>query len=479
MKGGGIGAVAPLIINPIFSGIRGAYEKTLPWFTGTGARNVAQSRVASAIAQDKPTAAEPAERVAARLRTLGEEARIADTGQSTRDLLDTMATLPGMTRGRAEAMLRARRIATPQRLDVLPQALNQGFRAAPSLEALQQIKETASRPLYKAVENQIVPITPTLESLMRRPAFREAFDQAVTNAANRGEQLPLIEDLIKAGPVSGVKVKFWDDVKRGLDDVITAKKRGLDVTTPSNKNQAQSTLQSSLDIKHELVGEVDKLTNGAYKAARDAYAGPAAMQSALEDGMKVWTMTPTEISAALAKMSASEQQAFRIGAGELLRERVGSPSGQTQLLNAWKDRNIREKLQAIYGDQRSYREALAALLREGKLRSLESVVRGSPTAGREAHMEEFNLGALSDAARLAKGATSGSFSSMLEAARNLYGRVGTPKAVRDEVGRILMQGGPGARRELMDLQQIIRSITERNAQQQAITGVMGSNILGP
>jgi hypothetical protein len=311
---------------------------------------------------------------------------------------------------------------------------------------------------------------------MQRPAFREAFDQAVTNAANRGEQLPLLDDLMKAGPVSGVKVKFWDDVKKGLDDVISAKKRGLSVSTPSNKNQAQSTLQSTLDTKHELVSEVDKLTNGAYKAARDAYAGPAAMQNALEDGMKVWTMAPSEITAALAKMSRSEADAFRIGAGELLREKVGSPSGQTQLLNAWKDRNVREKLQVIYGDARSYREALSKIFAEEQLRKAESIGRGSQTARREAGMEDFNLGALSDVANAGKAAASGSFTTMLDAARNAYGRVST---VRNEVGRILLQGGQSGRRELTSLQQIIRDIQERNAQQQAITGVMGSSILGP
>ena len=145
---------------------------------------------------------------------------------------------------------------------------------AATFEALQETKQKAAAPLYAAVQNQVVPITPTLESLMERPAFREAFEQAVTTEANFGRQMPLIEDLLKTGPVTGVKVKFWDTVKKGLDDVIAAKKRGLSVDVPSNKNRAQSTLASSLDIKNELVTEIDRLTGNAYKAARDAYAGP-------------------------------------------------------------------------------------------------------------------------------------------------------------------------------------------------------------
>lgn len=486
-KSGAFGAVAPMVINPIVSGVRGGYNALMSNFTGAGARNVAQQRVANAIAQDRPAyppgpmagaERDPAAEAGARLTRLGPEARIADSaGQSTRDLLDTMATLPGVTRERVDSMLRARTASVPQRLDAIPTALNQGHRAAPTLEALQQVKEAASRPLYKAVENKVVPITPALEALMQRPAFKEAFDQAVTNAANRGEQLPLLEDLMKAGPVSGVKVKFWDDVKKGLDDVIAAKKRGLGVQTPSNKNQAQSTLQSSLDIKHELVSEVDRLTGGAYKLARDAYAGPAAMQVALEDGMKVWTMSAPEITAALAKMSASEQQAFRMGAGELLREKVGSPRGQAELLNAWKDRNVREKLQVLFGDAKTYREALSTLFAEERLRRLQRVGQGSQTARREAGMEDFNLGALSDVAAAAGAVKSGSFTGMLDAARKAYNRVATPEPVRDEVGRILMSSGQAGQHELTDLQRIIREITERNARQQAITGVMGSSIL--
>ena len=430
------------------------------------ATRAAQQRIATAIAQDEVDIP----RVTRKMGQLGDEARIADSaGTSTANLLDTMATLPGKTKNRVDELIRTRRATTPRRLDVVATELSGGARAAETFDALQAAKKAAADPAYAAIRDVAVPITPTLESLMQRPAFREAFDQAVTTEANFGRQMPLLEDLLQAG--GGVRVGFWDNVKRGLDDVIAAKKRNLSVVTPSNKNQAQSTLSSSLDIKHALVDEIDKLTGGAYKTARDAYAGPAAMQSALLDGRSVWTMATDDIRAATAKMSVSEREAFNVGAGEVLRDMAGSPSGQTRLLNAWKDRTLREKLLAIYGDSQSYHRALAVILKEGQLRKLEGKVGGgSQTAGRDARIEGENLGMIEDAARAA---ATGNVGSIVELAKKTYSRVAMPESVRNEIGRILMSGGPKGRQELVTLEDIMREVTGRNALKTPFSGLLG------
>ena len=79
------------------------------------------------------------------------------------------------------------------------------------------------------------------------------------------------------------------------------------------------------------------------------------------------------IASTLSEMSASEQEAFRIGASEVLRTKFGSPTGQNQLLNQWKDRNVREKLQALIGDDAKYDDAVNMLRGEETLKRLESL----------------------------------------------------------------------------------------------------------
>lgn len=489
-------------LSPVLQGIGmtagGILDAITPWITrgpemirnigGTAARNLALERVGNAIVQDESSVGRVARRMG-KLDPYGNEARIADSaGQSTRDLLDTMTTLPGTTRNRVETVIRQRQAGRPERMDVLPELLNQGQRASPTLEALQLVKEQQSRPLYAAVQDRVIPITPALETLFERPAFREAYDHAVTNAANRGVKLPSLDEIVAqkknigafwpAGQNAnevGQPVAVWDEVKKALDDIIAVKKKGLNVRTPSNKNQAQSTLQSSLDIKDELVSEVDRLTGNSYKRARDAFAGPAAMQSALEDGSQVWSKNANQIVEMTAKMSQSEREAFRIGAGEVLRDKVGSQGGQTQLLNAWKDRTLREKLQAIYGDERTYRQAISKIYAENELRRLEAVGRGSKTARATADQSDF-ADAASDVAAIGVNAKRGNVLGMWEAAKNVGKRVTNTEPVRNEIGRILLQGGPEAHRELARLNDIIKRLEERNAGQAAITGVLGGAI---
>jgi len=452
--------------------VRGVRDQIAPRFSGAAAHDLALRRLGLALVRDEKTG----EQVIRRMEKLGPEATIADAGgENARNLLDTIATLPGKTQNQVEGLIRQRQVGRAGRMDAIPDSLGGATSGDKVLQELQATKEQLSAPLYDAVNRATVLQTPKLADLAERPIIKAAIEQARTNVANRGQDAAerFVQDEMATGQTP---LRFWDDVKKGLDDVIGGIKRGT-------SNSSGSTLRSAVDVKRELLAELDKLSidpatgKSVYKEARDAFAGPAALQSAIEDGRSALTMSPPDIKRALDRMSVSEQEAFRLGAADAYRDKIGTRAGQTNLLNAPFDRNTRQQMSAIFDGQRGYREAMSTLLGEAELKKLERVGRGSQTAGREARMEDLNAGVLDDAANAAKSAVGGNVLGVVSAARSLGSRLGTPESVRDEIGRLLTLRGVPAQEQLQAMEAIIRSMRMGNSQAAAIQGVLGGSLI--
>ena len=102
-------------------------------------RRFAMEKVAEALERDKAGVADPLNRAAARIGKLGDEATVADAGgQNTKQLLDTLATLPGQTKDAAERMIRNRQAGRGSRLIEAAEAGlgTNGARLSGTLEAL-------------------------------------------------------------------------------------------------------------------------------------------------------------------------------------------------------------------------------------------------------------------------------------------------------------------------------------------------------
>lgn len=448
---------------------------------GAGAANAALRRLGYVLERDDMTG----QQVIRRMQKLGPEATIADAGGANlRNELDTMATLPGRTANSLERLQRQRTVTRGDRLEAIPDALSGGHKGDDILAMLQTTKEELSAPLYAKVDQVAVPVTPALAELADRPIIKAAIEQARTNVANQGKEFA--DQFVNTSLAKGTTpLRFWDDVKKGLDDVIGGIKRGT-------SNTKDGTLRSALQVKNELLAELDKLAP-VYREARDAFAGPAALQSAIEDGRNALNMKPAEIERTLFNLGESEREAFRLGAADAMREKIGTRAGQTNLLNAPIEKNTRMLLKSIFGDQEGYRNAMKTILAEGQLKRLENVGKNSKTASREAAIEDLNFGVLEDAANAAKSAAGGSVSGVVRAARSLGGRLQTPEVVRDEIGNILMlkmgqklhakPGDPSAGiapEQLANLiDQVVESVRRGNSQAAAIQGVLGGTLINP
>jgi hypothetical protein len=269
-----------------------------------------------------------------------------------------------------------------------------------------------------------------------------------------------------------------DHVKQGVDQVLSSRKAmNQDGTLTPLGNAYQ-------DLKTKLVTALDSATtNGKtgeslYRNAREAFSAPSQLIDAANAGKLAINRDETSILSMMKGMSDNELQAFRIGAFEGLRAKLGTQGGQTQIMNMWKEPATQEKLKAVFGDLRSYREFASSVAKEAQLKRLQSVGQGSQTAARQAGMGDLDLAAMSDAGAAGAALKAGNVLSAIGSAKNAWNRVATPQTVRDQMGSMLLSRGPAGARDLNSLEALVQSINNRNMLLSNNIGVFGGQIGG-
>jgi hypothetical protein len=367
----------------------------------------------------------------------GGEARVADV--VGRDLLDLVASLPGETpKGWAE--IRLERIkGRPERLDPVVNYLNGKLgRAGDVTEALTKQQKADAGPLYDKLHATFVEVTPELLDMLQSMKQLGAVGQAQKLAV--AERRPLtvtdkfLEDAQQQGINQPLSMRDLDMVKRGMDDAIEAAKENGRPTTLS---------RAMTELNNQYKSLLDNETGGLYGDAREAYAGPAAIKSAIEQGRNLWSGTAESMRATLKGMSESERQGFRVGAAESFRETIGSPAGQNKVLNLWKDRTIRERLKEVFGNEEQYQRAVNLIENESKIKSLESVAQNSKTFARESMADDAALQTVEELSELGKVAASGDWATATKwALKNMRGLI-MREEVRNQVGKMLLSKDPG------------------------------------
>lgn len=462
-KGGTISAAIGGAAAPLAAAVGGGARKVASKFSSTAADDYAKQKVAEALLRDAPGASSPAAalgRATTRLGALGPEARIADvSGQNTRQLLDTLATLPGKTKQAAEEAIRLRQAGRADRMIGSAQSgLNpSGLRLSDTVDDLVARRAEAATPIYQELYKRTVAPTDSLREIV------DAADKLGAGAAAKRMAVAARAPYTLAKDAPQMQMRDLDHLKQGLDDIIGAHQRS------GNKKEAAAVL----GLKADLTKELDDLTGGVYKQARDAFAGPSALIDAAEAGRKALTLDDANIGKAIAGMTQGEQEAFRVGAAEALRAKLGTRSGQTQMMELWREKGMQEKLKAIFGSERAFREFAADLAKERRMKGLESVGRGSQTAARQYGAGDLDLSALAGAAQTAGSVASGNVPGMLGGLAQAWNRVQTPEPVRDRMGSLLLSQGQAGRQDLIGLQRALEEVNRARTQRAGILGMIG------
>lgn len=440
------------------------------------AGNYAQQKIAEAIARDArgnvfaDGLSNPGTKAIARFGTLGPEATVSDAaGQSTRSLLDTLATLPGRTKDRLEQAILERQAGRAGRLVAAADGAlgTQGAGYQQTLEALDATRKQAAAPFYRALENHVVTVDDDVARLIAKTQGTHAEAQRLYqlqtgNAIKLGELQP------------GDKVPFsmLDTLKQSLHDAAETQKR-----QGGNKMaRALDDVRVSLTNKLDTLAPVDRATGqSVYKLARDAYSGPSQLIDAAEIGRSAMKADVFDVGAAVRGMTDSERQAFRVGALQALREKTGTQAGQTSLLKMWMEPATRDRLKEVFGSD--YRQFAAEVAREARLKGMEGLGRGSQTASRMFGAGDIDAAPLAEIGSAVGAAQAGNVLGAIGAVKNAWNRVQTPEAVRNQMGQILLSRGAQGAASLRQMENLIDQLNRQSANNGAMTGLLSTSAI--
>lgn len=424
-----MGAVLGPVTQPVM-GVLGAAGRQVAGRYGSKetASTYAQQKVAEALLRDTPpdllqSALGMAQ---ARMGKLGPEARIADVGgANVRQLLDTIATLPGETKQALERAIRERQAGRAGRLvTAADEALGtQGAQFQQSIDAFNSQRQSESRPFYDIIDKANVKVDDTLAALLRRSESLQGPAELLYKTKT-GQTIDLAN--LKKGDF--VPMNVLDTLKHSLYDSAQTLKRAGGGQQANAYDDVRKDLITVLTAKSPKVGG-----QSAYAQAMEKWAGPSQMKDAAELGRTAMTGDIVNFKQELVGLTQSEMDAFRVGALQALRQKTGTEAGQTSLLKMWKEPATRERLIAVFDND--YRKFASAVAKEARLKGLESAGRGAQTAGRLAGMEDLQIPAVMAAGQAV---STGNVPGVAAAATNLFNRMGTPEPVRAEMGRLLL-----------------------------------------
>lgn len=500
LTGGVLSAGAQPVMGAVSGGWRNARARDAQGSGGGGggmvpallrsenaADDLAKQSLARALARDKAAIGD----VSSTLSRLGPDAPLAvGAGRNTVRLLDTTATAPGRTIDAVEDVIRNTQRNEFSRFESGARNLmgNTGQRLNDTVETLIAQRKAASDPIYERVRQVAVEADEDLAKVIAdaRDLGADRIGARIAKADGRPFTLADVTASrpgpLGVGTVPGTKLSMsdLDYLKQGIDDLV--KKH----TDPSGKVSAEGA--SLIRLRERLLGKLDPMTadpktgRSIYKDARDAFAGPSALIDAAEAGKRAFNMDAVGIDKALRGMSQSEIDAFRIGAWEALRNKMGGRGGRTELVNTFQNNNLRERLQLLFPDVKSVDDFERLMADAGRIRAVESVGRGSKTAERNAGMDDEGMQFLGAAADMVGAAKSGGLLGMGTAAANLYRRATMPEPVRDRIGEMLLRRGPEAQSLLGDLSRYVEQENQRRAAAAARGGLLGgaftTSILG-
>jgi len=445
-----MGAVLGPITQPVMGVLGAAGRQVAGRVSPERAATYAQQKVAEALLRDTPpdllqSALGMAQ---ARMGKLGPEARIADVGgANVRQLLDTIATLPGETKQALERAIRERQAGRAGRLvTAADEALGtQGAQFQQSLDAFNAQRKSESRPFYDIIDKATVKVDDTLAGLLRRSESLQGPAELLYKTKT-GQTIDLAN--LKKGDF--VPMNVLDTLKHSLYDSAQTLKRAGGGQQANAYDDVRKDLITVLTDKSPKVGG-----QSAYAQAMEKWAGPSQMRDAAELGRTAMTGDMVNFKQELVGLTQSEMDAFRVGALQALRQKTGTEAGQTSLLKMWKEPATQERLKAVFNDD--YREFASAVAKEARLKGLESLGRGSQTAARLAGMEDIGLPA---AMAAGQAVSTGNVPGMAAAATNIFNRMGTPEPVRAEMGRLLLSR---EQQRLIELGDQIRRMNEARA----------------
>lgn len=368
LTGGAIGAAVPGAVD-----LGGALLRrgTQPFRGYTNPEGVASEKMAEALARDMGSSGAPRDIAAAgnRLDVRGQAAAdnpnmmLADLGgENTRRLLRQAGDMPNDNVQRFNRRLDQRQAFQPARIERdMSRALGNPDEYAETVgDVIQRRGQQAARDFDEALAVD-VPMTPQLSAVLQRPAVRTLLGNVEASLANEGQAIG-----------RQTRMQAIHRLKVEIDNQIGQAQRARAM---GNDRTAGMDARTLTILKRDLLAAVD---NPAYRQALDNFAGESALTNAAEDGFEnALRMHTEEIAPNLHRMTAGEQEMWRLGAARALagRLRQGNVT-RDRTENLFSSPDMQRRLEAIFPDRNSRREFQRTLVQEARMADTRKAVQG-------------------------------------------------------------------------------------------------------
>lgn len=391
----------------------------------------AYSRLAQALERQRQTP----EEMAARVSGLGPNAMIADTGDAVRTLGRDAFNRPSGAEDIIRKALEARQrgvmvdgefTAQPSSMRILDAASEglgvNGKDFYSEADNLLASRKAAAQPAYQAAYQAPPVDIGELRDFAGTPLFRQAYQRArgisekefVTLPDGSEGIMPLSERFTNN---EALDWRTLDLMKQGLDDLV---KEGRVQGIGANEQGA---------IKRYAGKFVEKLDslNPAYKSAREAFAGPTAMMDALDAGRSALTEDAPVLSKALKDMSPGEQDAYRLGAFQALKDKLGNADvtfDAARRAGVLKPNQL-ERFKELFPDRQKFADFVNLMSNEQQMFQTRTALMGNSTTAKQlAAMAENDAGPIE---QMAQGAVDLKTGNVLGIIRALGRAGGQPK----------------------------------------------------
>ena len=427
----------------------------------------AARKIAAALEADKTTPEELIEKM--NKSGKGADVTVTDVaGENVRSLMRTAAAVPGPARQEVTQFLNDRQANQYSRIIKDVEQTITGKRGV-DINALKQdldaIRKAAADPLYKQANNAVMVVTPELKTLLQRmPDEVLSFGKKIYKTD--GLKIPPLPG--KVGSVNSQDFRIYDLIKRGLDDAIE-KEQQLGKYNPIGV--------SLIKLKNEYLEYLDK-ANPAYGQARKVWAGPTRSTEMLEKGRDIFKINPTDISFIFNKLTPVEQEYFRLGAAQAVKEALAGKKDMADKASAiFASPKARELLRPIFPSKAAFDVFANRMETEKAMSGTRGFVlpsAGSKTSGVLTDIaEQGGKADVGFVTPLLKGDFQGA---ALQLAPTIYGKTtGLTPPVTSSIQQSLMTPGTTSK-QLAEKLALARKAEE---QQRKVTGAMTKGYVAP
>ena len=440
----------------------------------------ARKEVTKAMKGDELTPAMASER----LSTMPPGASLLDVGSpggTLKELGEGIVVGGGPAAAKMNRVIRGRKDEAPARVDeMLSDLMGNPGAFYKTKDQLDQKMKADSAPLYAQFRESNISMTEDLQDIVERiKLVRSSFiKKARANAVAAGDapvQKPRPNrdaDSDDTEDVPMLDANILDYIKRQMDDTIA----GLIRKESTDEARALTIL------RNDLVAEVDKQTGGLYKRARDAYAGPAANDAALEAGRKFMRKDPEEIKFTMRDFETdTEREMFRLGAARAISDRIGNRATTQRVGKELDAPNFVKRVKELFPNQpEAYDQIRKAFNDEDDMfDTFVQLIQNSATIRRESAKQRANIAADIGGDVVADVATGQTGGLLMRALRFVGNRLTKTAAervmqqsdtVKSSIADILLNGTPIERQRMITL---LNSDLPITAQPSAAPGLLG------